>query len=144
MTQLDRATVWRRLRVIRHDVELLAPEADISLSEYLAGGLRRAGIERLLQTATEATLDICKHLLRANGLPRPEKAFDIVIAVGDAGFIPTPLAEALAPATGLRNRLVHEYDDLDDAKVHASIPDTLRLLPQFAAAVERYLDEPSR
>mgnify|MGYP002781190568 FL=1 len=67
-----------------------------------------------------------------------------MLAVGAAGFIPMPLADALAPAMGQRDRLVHEYDDLDDAKVHASIPDALRLLPQFAAAVAHYLEDPTR
>lgn len=68
----------------------------------------------------------------------------VIIAAGTAGIVPASLAQALAPATGLRNRLVHECDDLDDAKVHASIAKAVRLLPQFTAAVGRYLDDPTR
>lgn len=144
VTELDQTSVRRRLAVITRDVALLEPEAGISLPEYRANGLRRAAIERLLQTALEATLDICKHVLRVRGTPRPTTARELILAAGAAGLISTELAASLAAAAGLRNRLVHEYDDLDDARVHASIASAVALLPQFAAAVERYLDDPTR
>lgn len=144
MTRVDRTMVTRRLAVISRYVGRLAPHVPLTLDEYLADPLRQDGIERALQVSLEATLDVCKHFLRVLGVPRPKDAFDVIIAVGMAGVIPEALARALAPAASLRNRLVHEYDDLDDAKVHASIAKAVRLLPQFAAAVERYLDESSR
>jgi len=89
-------------------------------------------------------VDTCAHLLRAAGLGRSGEAHDTILAAGTAGFIPSHLAHALAPAAGLRNRLVHEYDKLDDAQVHAAIGEAVRLLPQFAAAVEAYLDRTVR
>lgn len=141
MTELDQTTIRRRLAVIARDVALLEPEAGIPWSEYRTNGLRRAGIERLLQTALEATLDICKHVLRVRGVHRPTTAREVIVAAGSAGLIPAELAASLADAAGLRNRLVHEYDDLDDARVHASIASAVALLPQFAAAVERYLGD---
>lgn len=144
VTELDQTTVRRRLAVIARHLALLEPEIGIPLTEYRADLLRRAAIERLLQVALEATLDVCKHVLRVRGVPRPTSAHGLIIAAGAVGLVPTELAASLADAAGLRNRLVHEYDDLDDAKVHESIADAVRLLPQFAAAVERYLDDPAR
>lgn len=144
MTRVDRTMVMRRLAVISRHVGRLAPHVTLTLDEYLADPLRQGAIERALQVSLEATLDISKHVLRVLGVPRPNDAFDLIIAVGEAGVIPPALARALAPATSLRNRLVHEYDDLDDSKVHESIAKAVRLLPQFAAAVERYLDDPAR
>ena len=52
------------------------------------------------------------------------------------GVLPPELAAALAPAAGLRNRLVHEYDDLDDAVVLAAVAEAGRLFPRYVAAVE--------
>ncbi len=40
----------------------------------------------------------------------------------------------------LRNRLVHQYDDLDDALVYQAIDRTLRLFPRYLRAVVAYLD----
>ncbi|MEK7668441.1 MAG: HepT-like ribonuclease domain-containing protein, partial [Gemmatimonadota bacterium] len=39
------------------------------------------------------------------------------VGLGDAGVLEGGLATRLAPSAGLRNRLVHEYNGLDDRKV---------------------------
>jgi uncharacterized protein YutE (UPF0331/DUF86 family) len=49
--------------------------------------------------------------------------------------------ERLAPAAGLRNRIVQEYDDLDDGIVLAAVSEARREFPTFIAAVERYLSK---
>ncbi len=141
MTPLDRAVVWRKLDVITRAVALLAPVMSLSVDAYRADVMRMKAVERLLQEAIEAAADVCAHLLRAAGRPRPATVHDTFAGAGAAGVIPGELAAALAPAAGLRNRLVHEYDELDDARVLASVGAAVRLLPQFAAAVARYLGE---
>ena len=61
------------------------------------------------------------------------------VKLGDLGVLPRELALALAPSAGLRNRLVHEYESLDDAKVLASIGALLAQYPSYVQAVESYL-----
>jgi uncharacterized protein YutE (UPF0331/DUF86 family) len=39
----------------------------------------------------------------------------------------------------LRNRLVHEYEAIDDTIVIAAVPQAQDLYPQYIAAVERQL-----
>lgn len=47
------------------------------------------------------------------------------------------LAGRLRGLSGLRNRLVHVYDEIDDGRVHAAIGTGLPDLDAFAAAVVR-------
>ncbi len=61
--------------------------------------------------------------------------------LGELGILPRELALSLAPSAGLRNRLVHEYESLDDAKVLASIGALLAQYPQYVQAVESYLSK---
>ena len=56
-----------------------------------------------------------------------------------ARFRRSTTAGALAPSAGLRNRLVHEYETIDDAKVLASVDVLLQLYPRYIQAVESYL-----
>ena len=49
------------------------------------------------------------------------------------------MAGALAPSAGLRNRLVHEYETIDDAEVLASVGALLQLYPRYIQAVESHL-----
>lgn len=48
-------------------------------------------------------------------------------------------ARRIARAAGLRNRLVHDYEDLDPGKVFDALGDALRDVPIYLARVNQYL-----
>lgn len=62
------------------------------------------------------------------------------LSLGRLGLISNELALELAPSAGLRNRLAHEYEGVDDMKVFASIESLLRLYPRYVSAVEAYIE----
>jgi uncharacterized protein YutE (UPF0331/DUF86 family) len=51
------------------------------------------------------------------------------------------LAEQLGPTSGLCNRLVHEYDQIEDLIVLASVKEARERFPDYIAAIERHLHE---
>ena len=67
-------------------------------------------------------------------------AYGSFVSLGAAGVLDRGLAARLAPATGLRNRLVQEYDGLDDRKVYEALADALYDLSAFVVQVERFLE----
>jgi uncharacterized protein YutE (UPF0331/DUF86 family) len=139
VTELDAQLARRKLATITRSLDLLASVEALSLTEYRADALRRKGAERLLQEIVEAAVDTNLHLLRAADVPAPGDYYQTFIAVGRHSIVPTALAEALAPAAGLRNCLVHEYAAIDDAIVLAAIERARRDFATYVAAVERYL-----
>ena len=142
MTELDRALVQRKLATIVRNLRDLAAMEGLTLEEYRRDRLRQKGVERLLQEAIEAAVDVNLHLVRARGAATPPDYYESFLAAGRAGLIPVDLAHQLAPAAGLRNRLVHEYDAIDDAIVLAAIRDARHQFAAFVAAIERHLQEP--
>ncbi|MBI3392871.1 MAG: DUF86 domain-containing protein [Nitrospirae bacterium] len=140
MTALERDLVRRKFRVILENLAALKTVRDGGLDTYRADLLRRKATERLLQEAIEAALDINAHILSQYGPGLPEDYFESFVLLGNSGVLPVDLAKRLAPAAGLRNRLVHEYDALDDAIVFESIGTALRLFPEYVKAVEIFLD----
>lgn len=136
MTAPDRALVRRKLATIMRNLGDLATVARLDLSAYRADRFRQKGTERLLQETIEAAVDVNMHLARAAGVPAPNDYYGSFVLLGELGVVPPELAAALAPAAGLRNRLVHEYDDLDDAVVLAAVAEAGRLFPRYVAAVE--------
>jgi uncharacterized protein YutE (UPF0331/DUF86 family) len=59
--------------------------------------------------------------------------------MGEQGTLSRELAAALAPSAGLRNRLVHEYEAIDDATVIKAVRLAQDLYPQYIAAIEWHL-----
>jgi len=139
MTGVDAALVWRKLARIRRNLDELAPFAALRRAEYQQDLLRRKAIERLLQEVGEAAADIILHLLRVLDRPTPSDYYESFVQVGKAGTISGDLAEALAPSAGLRNRLVHDYDEIDHEIVLSAIGESLALFRRYVRSVEEYL-----
>jgi uncharacterized protein YutE (UPF0331/DUF86 family) len=49
-------------------------------------------------------------------------------------------AGRIAACAGLRNRIVHEYDELDAKKVHEALQTALQDVPVYLRRVNEYLD----
>lgn len=139
MTALDRDLVRRKLRVITRNIRDMARVARLSLEEYRADRLRQKGVERLLQETVEAAADINVHILRCAGHAAPADYFTSFVEMGTEGAIPQDLANSLAPSAGLRNRIVHEYDAIDDAIVLRAAGTAAHQFAAYVAAVESYL-----
>jgi uncharacterized protein YutE (UPF0331/DUF86 family) len=85
--------------------------------------------ERLLELVVQVVVDILQHELTERGVV-PETYRDAFLKAGTAGLIPDDLAQSLSRSAGLRNVLVHAYEDIDYELV--------------AVAIERALDDVER
>jgi uncharacterized protein YutE (UPF0331/DUF86 family) len=139
MTELDAALVRRKLTVIRRNLDDLSALEHLSLAQYRENRFRLKGTERLLQETVEAAVDANLHLLRAAGAATPGDYYMSFVELGRAGILAEELAARLAPSAGLRNRLVHEYDDIDDAIVLAAVRDARRDYADYIGALEHHL-----
>ncbi|MDP3775576.1 MAG: DUF86 domain-containing protein [Gemmatimonadales bacterium] len=137
MTELDRDVVRRKLAVIATNLDRLGGIEGLTLEQYRGDWMRVKATERLLQEVVEAAVDVNQHLLRAFAEGPSRDYRQSFVDLGRAGVIPPALAEDLAPSAGLRHRLVHEYDEVDDAIVLASVAKARRLYGAYLEAVER-------
>lgn len=140
MTQVERDIVYRKLSRITEDLRLLQQIATMSFGDYLQQPFRKKAAERMLQEVIEAAVDINGYLLVSSGFPAPADYFWSFVDLAEKlGVLEWEFAAQIAPSTGLRNRIVHEYDKLDDSIVFASIRQMLDLYPRYVQAVVDYL-----
>lgn len=139
MSPLDAALIRRKLAVIAQDLRDLATVESLTIEEYRAERIRLKATERLLQEIVDAAADINTHLLRTAGERAGVDYYESFIRIGRIGVLAPELAAALAPAAGLRNRLVHEYDRLDDEIVLRAVGEARRLFPKYVKAVELHV-----
>ena len=139
MTRLDADLVRRKLAAITRTLAHLAAVEGMTLGEYRADPFRQKGTEKMLQEVVEAAVDANLHLLRSLGGAVPGDYYESFVALGRSGVVPMALAERLAPAAGLRNRLVHEYEHVDDAIVIRAVGEARQSFREYAAAIEAFL-----
>ena len=139
MSPIDAAIVRRKLGHIMAALEALRPLARLTREEYRAQLYERKAAERFLHEAIEAALDINAHLIAETGAPVPDDYCGGFVAMGDLGIFSPELAQRLAPSAGLRNRLVHEYETLDDDRVLAAIGALPEQYPRYIQAIEAHL-----
>ena len=139
MSPVDAAVIRRKLARILASLDALKPISRLSVAEYRARLYERKAGERLLQEVIEAALDINAHLTAELGSEVPEEYYGGFLKIGELGIVSPDLARSLAPSAGLRNRLVHEYEGIDDEKVLGSIGTLLELYPRYVQAIEAFL-----
>lgn len=110
---LSQTLVLKKLELIHeHEGQLQrfleSPDADIlsSPEKYLS-------IERAFQLLVDAMIDINQHIVREGNLGSPDDLQSTFYPLGENGILPRDFATHLAPIVGVRNRLVHQYEEVD-------------------------------
>ncbi|HXV59296.1 MAG TPA: DUF86 domain-containing protein [Vicinamibacteria bacterium] len=138
---VDREILATRLSKLRSALVKLERIAEQARDDYLTNETDRALAEHYLRIALEATLDAGNHVIAAEGFRKPLKLRDVPLILAENRVIPTELAEKLARAVGLRNRLVHGYAEIDHERLHEILNEELIDLERFAVAIgSRYTD----
>ena len=101
----------RRLASKQGDLLSLAAEKLEQSAEL--SGLEQSGMLHALQILIENAIGKAKHLLKAAGHPVPVSAYDAFKDLIQAGMLPSEQQARWNAVIGLRNRIVHEYLNLD-------------------------------
>lgn len=107
----------RKLRRLGAYLDDLGDHSGRSAAEITADPYE---VERLLELVVQVSVDLLSHLLAELGVS-PESYRATFELAGRADVLPIDLASDLARAAGLRNILVHQYEDIDYEIVAASI-----------------------
>jgi len=135
---IDREILATRLGKLREALRRLGTIAAKNRAEYLASDIDQPLAEHFLRLALEAMLNTGNHLIAAAGLRKPLQLRDIPLILAENDIIDRNLAQRLARATGLRNRLVHGYTEIDHEILYEVLRTGLGDLEEFAIAIARY------
>ncbi|MBE9056981.1 DUF86 domain-containing protein [Sphaerospermopsis sp. LEGE 08334] len=139
MSNIDSEIVLSRLRLITKYYNTLEEFRSLSLDEFLADFRQQLIVERLLQLMTQAAIDINDHILSKLNPGKTYTNFEAFIELGKYQILTPELAKQIAPSSGLRNRLVHEYDDIDPNQVFKAISFALQQYPLYVRQINSYL-----
>jgi uncharacterized protein YutE (UPF0331/DUF86 family) len=125
---INKEFIKRKLLLIQQDLERLQEFAGCSVDEVAKDPVKHAATERYLERIIGRAIDINQE---KGSVSLPVLRYrETFLALSELGVYPKEFAEKIAPCAGLRNALVHEYDDIDPQMFEKSIGDAVR---EFAA-----------
>jgi len=95
-------------------------------------------VERNLEVAAQACLDIANRIISLEQLEKPRDYYEAILRLGEAKILPEDFARRFAPIAGFRNVLVHEYLDIDWDEVYENLQE-LEDLYEFAEHVRAWM-----
>ncbi len=128
--------VLRKLNILRRLLRDLQPHEGASLEEVKA---RHYEIERILELLATASADLLQHLLGERGVIASSYR-DVFRKSMEQGLIGSDLSGRLENAAGMRNVLVHLYDEIDMSILRQSIGNALRDFAALVAELARFAD----
>lgn len=98
----------------------------------------RLAIYKAFQEIAEACMDLLAMMLK-DSKKVPEDDYSNVNWAVNNGLIPKELKDMLFDLNGLRNRITHEYNNLDDRISYDSMFDMLPEIDRFVGVVKEWI-----
>ena len=127
------------MAMILDDLRAATPIAEKSLDAYLANDLDEIVTERYLERMIGRMIDVNYHLITGAGHAPPRDCYDSFTLLARLRVPPPAFASQIATCAGLRNRLVHEYDEIDPRRVYEGLVAAVRDIPEYLRHVHDYL-----
>lgn len=96
-------------------------------------------VERYLQLALEAVLDISDQIISEQGYRKPEEYKDNILILAENKILPSNFAKEFSKAAGFRNILVHAYADIIPIKVFEHFQEDSDDIKVFLKYIVKYL-----
>lgn len=108
-------------RIAAEQTALLDQARDLMAAGRSLTPLEQSGVLHALQVLVENAIGKAKHWLKAGGDPVPVSAYDAFSVLVRSGKVDADALPAWNAVIGLRNRIVHDYMNLDMARVLAVV-----------------------
>ncbi len=136
---VDAGRVLRLLDRLRRETERLSELAGRPASELLADEDALAAAQFHFIIAIEVCVDIGRHIIAAESLRAPDTYADVFRSLAEGEVVGAEQVQALQAMARFRNRLVHLYDETEEAEVVKALQQDLDDLARFRQQVAGYL-----
>jgi uncharacterized protein YutE (UPF0331/DUF86 family) len=137
--------VERKLQLMIDDLGQLLTFRDTPYGDLVADPIRLAAVERIVERMVQRAIDVNEHLISTLSTGEEARTTRVTyretfLRLADLGVYDVDFAQRIARSAGLRNILVHEYNDIDHRILHQAIPGALEQYHAYVNAVRAFLD----
>lgn len=136
---VDREVVLAKISALKRHLERLKGIARIKEHTYLDSLDAQDIAIHNLQMAIQKCIDIGNHFFSEWDIGAPASYSEVFDEMQKRKIISRAMFGKLIKMTGLRNRIVHEYEDIDHKKIYALIKHNLRDFNSFLKQIINHL-----
>lgn len=136
---IDKKLIFRKIALISKDLKSLKSISFLSEKEYFKSSLWEVQSERYLERIIGRMIDINYHLITELDNPPPPDYFQSFTELGKLKILPFKFSREIASYAGLRNRLVHEYNSLDERKIYQKTKEAVEEIPKYLKYIEKFV-----
>ena len=109
----DKTFIDEKIRRTRSYLEEIKPLLKFSIKEILNDFTKLRTLERNFQLIVDEIIDINQHFIKELNLEISDDLEGTFHILGENKILPEDFVLKVAPVVGLRNRLVHRYEELN-------------------------------
>lgn len=134
---VDKITI--RIEKLKEYIVILEQFRDVTVVQLEKDTVKRGALERYLQLAIEACIDIAELIISDQRLTTPSTAKEAIEILGREGIVDEAFASDFSKAVGVRNILIHDYLELDYELLLNNLKENLSDFHRFIKGVLQFL-----
>ena len=140
---LDKDFIKRKLALNQKELERLQEFENLRIDEIARDPGKYAACERYLERLIGRAIDINRHIIAEKGDIglAVTKYRDTFLRLADVEVYPKEFSEKIAPSAGLRNALVHEYNNIDPEMLRKSVREAIGEFNEYAKYIVAFLEK---
>lgn len=127
-----------KISLIQERLRRLEGFRNFSFESYLKDFIIKDAVERNLEVALQACIDIGKMIIKREGLREPGDNKGVFVVLTENGIISEDSLKFLLPMAGTGNVLVHGYDKVDDTIIFGILKKHLGDFKRFLSEIEEH------
>ncbi|MBT1279620.1 DUF86 domain-containing protein [Thermoanaerobacter sp. CM-CNRG TB177] len=132
--------IRRKLISLSNYIKQLLPVTEYTYEEYVSNYFIYYTGERLIQLIIETCMDINSLIIEYEGLKPPKSYYESFVILGNKKILPDKVAKQLASFTGMRNRIVHQYEDVNHKIIFENYKNLIELVNEYIDVVTEFME----
>ncbi len=138
---IDKIFIENRLEKAKQYMGELEEIFKLPLDKIRGDSLKCRAVERILQLIVDEMIDINNHIIRHSNIKTPDDFQSAFVSLGENNILPSDLSAKLAPVVGLRNRLVHRYEEIKIDLLLTTIQKEKKDFKKYIKAIQQYIEK---
>lgn len=141
---LDPIFIRRKVKLIQEDLKHLEQFQHLTFDEAAKDWVAWNALEWMLVKIIGRAIDVNQHLLAELGgkdIPPPKDYTETFLLLKNLNVLPQEFIDEIAESAGFRNRIVHEYNEIDKNLVYRTVGEAIEQYAKYCRYVLGFLDK---